>query len=455
MQILTAEKIAEYIQGELIGDCANSIANGVAIDSRDIKKNDVFFALKGEVTDGHKFLQQAIINGASILVVREFSKQANICQIVVEDTFIALQKLAKAYRNLFRIPYIAITGSSGKTTTKDVIASVLSQKYNVLKTKGNLNSTTGVPLTLFDLTDKHEIAVIEMSMSHPGEILENAEIVRPNIAVITNIGLCHIEFLGTQENIFQAKSEILTYLTEDDIAVINGEDNFLKSIKPQCYQMIKVGIGNDEFHASDIRHTNECVTFTVNISGSEESISFPIPGEHNVINALLAISVGLQYGLKINEIQTGLNSYQPSKHRMEIIDHKEITFINDTYNANPDAMKAAIDVLIYLSDANGKKIAVLGDMYELGDSSCDMHEMCGRYVAEKGVDLLLVTGQYADDYKRGYNLYSPDGECLLFADKEALTAYCLKIIQKNDTVLFKASRGMQLEKVFLSLKENM
>ena len=164
-----------------------------------------FFALKGEVTDGHAFLQQAINNGASILVVREFNKYINACQIVVDDTFTALQRLAKAYKNLFNIPYIAITGSSGKTTTKDIIAGVLAQKYQVLKTKGNLNSTTGVPLTLFDLTEKHEIAVIEMSMSHPGEILDNAEIVRPNIAVITNIGLCHIEFLETQENIFKAE----------------------------------------------------------------------------------------------------------------------------------------------------------------------------------------------------------------------------------------------------------
>lgn len=456
MQILTAKKIVEYIQGELIGDCASCIASGVAIDSRDVKKNDVFFALKGEVTDGHKFLKQAIENGASILVVREFSREVNICQIVVEDTFVALQKLAKAYRNLFMIPYIAITGSSGKTTTKDVIASVLSQKYNVLKTKGNLNSTTGVPLTLFDLKDEHEIAVIEMSMSHPSEILANAEIVRPNIAVITNIGLCHIEFLGSQENIFKAKSEILTYLTEDDIAIVNGEDPYLGSITPDAYQIIRVGIDNGDLIAGNIRHTNECVTFTLHISGNEELISFPIPGVHNVTNALLAIAVGLQYGLKIDEIQTGLNTYQPSKHRMEIIDHKGITLINDTYNANPDAMKAAIDVLIYLSDKNGKKIAVLGDMYELGEASHDMHEMCGRYAAEKGVDLLLATGQYAGDYQRGYERYSAsaDGECLLFADKEALTIYCLKIIQKNDTVLFKASRGMQLEKVFLSLKEN-
>ena len=455
MQILTAKEIAEYIQGELIGDCAGSIASGVAIDSRDVKKNDVFFALKGEVTDGHKFLQQAVMNGASILVVREFSKEVNICQIVVEDTFIALQKLAKVYRNLFRIPYIAITGSSGKTTTKDIIASVLSQKYNVLKTKGNLNSTTGVPLTLFDLTHEHEIAVIEMSMSHPNEILANAEIVRPNIAVITNIGLCHIEFLGSQENIFKAKSEILTYLTKDDIAIVNGEDLYLRSINPNAYQMFRVGINNGELIAGNIRHTNECVTFTVNINGNEESISFPIPGEHNVINALFAIAVGLQYGLKIDEIQTGLNTYQPSKHRMEIIDHKGITLINDTYNANPDAMKAAIDVLVYLSEAKGKKIAVLGDMYELGESSYKMHEMCGRYAAEKGVDLLLVTGQYVDNYKHGYNQYVTDGECLLFDDKEALAAYCLKIIQKDDTVLLKASRGMQLEKVFLTLKENM
>ena len=455
MQVLTAEKIAEYIEGRLIGNCSNALASGVAIDSRDVNKNDVFFALKGEVTDGHQFLQQAIKNGASILVVKEFSKEIDICQIVVEDTFLALQKLARVYKNIFEIPYIAITGSSGKTTIKDIIASVLAQKYNVLKTKGNLNSTTGVPLTLFDLADEHEIAVIEMSMSHPGEILANAEIVRPNIAVITNIGLSHIEFLETQENIFKAKSEILTYLTEEDIAVVNGDDSYLKSIKPKSYQVIRVGIGNGELIAKDIRHTNDGVKFTVNIKGKEESISFPIPGEHNVINALLAIAVGLQFELTIEQIQTGLNTYQASKHRMEIVKDKEITLINDTYNANPDAMKAAIDVLVYLSSNNGKRIAVLGDMYELGEASRDVHEICGRYAAEKGVDTLMVTGQYATDYQCGFNKYSLGGKCLIFDDKETLTASCQEIIQENDTVLFKASRGMQLEKVFISLKENM
>ena len=219
--------------------------------------------------------------------------------------------------------------------------------------------------------------------------------------------------------------------------------------------MIRVGIGNGEFVAKDIRHTNACVTFTVNIKGNEESMVFPIPGEHNVINALLAIVVGLHYELTVDEIQAGLNMYQPSKHRMDIVNHKAVTLINDTYNANPDAMKAAIDVLDYLSNENGKKIAVLGDMYELGQASRDMHEICGRYVAEKGIDLLMVTGQYAADYQRGFSQYPSSGKCLIYTDKEALTADCQRIIEENDTVLFKASRGMQLEKVFLALKENM
>lgn len=450
----SATTIAELIGGKIVCGDADTNVCGVAIDSRDVKQNNIFFALKGEFSNGHRYLASAVKNGATLAIVEHVSPELDVCQIVVGDTFLALQMLSKAYIKMFPIPFVAITGSSGKTTTKDVTASILAQKYNVLKTQGNLNSTTGVPLTVFDLDHSHEIGVIEMSMSHPGEILGNADIVRPETVVITNIGLCHIEFLQTQENIFKAKSEILAYLGENDVAVLNADDPYLCTIQNGDFTVVSTGTENGIFRANNIANTNEYVSFSVNIDGKEEYFRFAVPGNHNVRNCLSAISVGLRYGLSAEQIRSGLQSYHPSKNRMEIVSLRKITLINDTYNANPDSMKAAVDVLCHIAKED-RKIAVLCDMYELGDGAAEMHVTCGKYAAESHVDLLLSTGTHASDYEKGFSSINTGAKCRVFENKDQLEQFLSKELKENDTVLFKASRGMQLDETFHHIKEKL
>ena len=448
----TVKEISGFVNGELYADDENSVVNSVCVDSRLAKEGSIFFALKGEVTDGHKYIASAVGNGAGLLVVSK--KQETSCpQIVVDDTFAALQELAKAYIAKFPIPYIAITGSSGKTTTKDITAAVLSAKYNVLKTQGNLNSTTGVPLTLFDLNHENEIAVIEMSMSHPGEILGNVDIVRPEVSVITNIGLCHIEFLGTQDNIFKAKTESFEYLTKDGMAIVNGEDKYFRNYETDKFNLVKVGIDGGDLIAKDILYEADRMFFTVNIYGKDERFEFLYPGRHNVLNCLSAIAVAVKYNLTADEIRKGLLSFVPSKNRMDISKGDHALLINDTYNANPDSMKAAIDTLCHMSKGRGRKIAVMGDMFELGDISKEVHKECGLYAAEMEIDLVYTVGGFKDDYKEGFDSIFSKGICISFDDKESLCKYLGETTDKNDTILFKASRGMELDEVYHFLKE--
>lgn len=446
----TVKEIAEFVGGTLIAADENTVVDSVCVDSRQAKEGSIFFALIGEVTDGHRYIPSAIKNGASLIVVHE-KQDADVSQIIVKDTFAALQELARKYIAKFPIPYVAITGSSGKTTTKDITAAVLSAKYDVLKTQGNLNSTTGVPLTLFDLDYHHEIGVIEMSMSHPGEILGNCEIVRPDTSVITNIGLCHIEFLETQDNIFKAKTEAFAYLTKEGTAIVNGEDKYFREYENDNFNLVKVGIDSGDLVAKDIVYEADKMTFTVNIYGKDETFEFSYPGRHNVLNCLSAIAVAVKYGLTADEIRSGLKTFVPSKNRMDIDKGEFALLINDTYNANPDSMKAALDVLCHM--AKGRKIAVMGDMFELGDISEAVHKECGMYAAQKEIDLVYTVGGFKDDYKSGFDSVLSKGICIAFDDKPSLCKYLKETTKKDDTILFKASRGMELDEVYNFLKE--
>jgi len=293
--------------------------------------------------------------------------------------------------------------------------------------------------------------VIEMSMSHPGEILGNAEIVRPETVIITNIGLCHIEYLKTQQNIFLAKSEILTFLGENDTAIVNYEDPFLRKISSDTFDVIGVGLLNGALKAFNIINSADHVEFEAEINGAPEKFRFAVPGNHNVINCLSGIAVGLKYGLTPDEIRSGLAEYIPSKNRMEIVQISDVTLINDTYNANPDSMKAAINVLCHLSKA--RKIAVLCDMYELGKASEEMHQICGEYAADKNIDLLLTTGDFGNNYQKGFLSRKSAGSCMVFENKEAIAEFLNLNLMPDDTVLFKASRGMELDRLFLAVKE--
>jgi len=452
MKELTLDRIARMTEGRIYFGKGTEKFTSVAVDSRLVKPGGIFFALKGEVTDGHRFIEGAVKNGAELVITDHECETFGACGIVCDDTFRALQMLAASYRDMFEIPFVCITGSSGKTTTKDLIASVLSSRYCVMKTKGNLNSTTGVPLTLFDLSDEHEIAVIEVSMSAPGEILGNARIVRPDTAVITNIGTAHIEFLGSRENIFRAKSEILTYLHDGNLAVVNGEDDFLSTISGTPYGVIKVACEGGDLSAYDILQKRDRLSFTCDINGVPHRFSFGYVGHHNVINCLSAIAVGIRYGLTAEQIQKGFDRFSPSSNRMQVEEAGGMVLINDSYNANEEAFEAAMDYLV--NRADGRKVVVAGDMYELGEFSGELHEKTGRKAAALGVDLFVTFGEFSGNYAEGYR-EGGGRECVIYSGKEELTEGLKNLLKTGDTVLFKASRGVKLEEVFLRLKEHL
>lgn len=452
MKSLTLDRIARMCRGRIVSGRGDETFDAVCIDSRLAKQGSVFFALKGEVTDGHLYIGKAVETGAGCVITDHETDCFGACQIVTEDTFKALQDMAAAYRDMFDIPFVGVTGSSGKTTNKDLIASVLSQKYDVLKTFGNLNSTTGVPLTLFDLEDHHQIAVIEMSMSAPGEILGNAAIVRPDTAVITNVGTAHIEFLGSRENIFRAKSEIMAYMHEGNRLIVNGEDDMLSTISDTPYDVVMVGIDHGDLRAYDIFQGHDSVSFSCRYAGCDERFTFGYVGTHNIINCLNAIAVAEIYGLSPEQVQAGFNCFEPSSNRMQIVQAGGMTLINDAYNANYEAFSAAMDFLC--RRAEGRKVVVASDMYELGEFSPQLHRKTGERAAELGVDLLIACGEYIDSYRDGY-LSSGGAECVVFPDRDSMAAELKKLLKAGDTVLFKASRGVKLEEVFNSLKENL
>ena len=313
--------------------------------------------------------------------------------ILVKSSLIAVKDIAEFYLKQLQIPVVGITGSVGKTSTKEVIASVLAQKYNTLKTQGNFNNELGLPLTIFRLRDEHEMAVLEMGISDFGEMHRLAKIARPNTCVITNIGLCHLEFLKSRDGILKAKTEIFDYLQSDDHIILNGDDDKLvtvqetKGIKPVFFGVENhQGIWADEIKPEGLKGISCC------IHAGEESFSvlIPVPGKHSVYNALAATAVGLTYGLTIEEIRKGIESLQSVSGRFHIIEAPNYTVIDDCYNANPISMKASLDVL---TDALGRKVAILGDMGELGADERKMHKEVGKHAAEKEIDVLLCVGE--------------------------------------------------------------
>ena len=448
MKEMSVIEAAQIMKGKIQGR-TDGIITGICVDSREAREGSLFFALKGETTDGHRYVPMAYENGAVAAVTSSAGTVADncpICRIVVEDTFKALQDLARAYRNRFDIPFVGVTGSSGKTTTKDLIASVLSQKYNTHKTIGNQNSTTGVPLTIFNLKDENEISVMEISMDAPGEILGNAEIVRPNTAVMTNIGMCHIEFLKTRDAIFKAKSEILTYLTDKDAAIVNADDDKLATIASDTYKVIRVGIDNGEKKAYDIEQTADGVAFRTVFNGQEAGFRFRLPGLHNVTNCMLAIAVAERYGLTAEMVQAGFDAFESSNNRMKEIEYDGLTLIDDSYNANPDSMRASFDFLSH--KAKGRKVAVVGDMLELGDYSSLLHEQVGEAASRYGIEVVLYCGSFGNDFLRGYNKSAAGGECHIFGDSASLSENIGRYLKEGDTVIFKASHAVGLDKVF-------
>jgi UDP-N-acetylmuramoyl-tripeptide--D-alanyl-D-alanine ligase len=452
MELMTLKSLTRAVNGTMLQGDANTEISNVIIDSRQNGSQAVFFAIKGDNTDGHFYINQVIKNNAAAIVIHNDIEidGIDIAVIKVKNTTDALLDLAGYYRKLFSIPLIAVTGSCGKTTTKDIIASVLSEKYSVLKTQGNLNNQTGMPLSIFNLNKNHEMAVIEIGMSNAGEIYNMVMRINPDVAVITNIGYSHIEYLKTRENILKAKLEITSFFNHENVAIINGDDDYLKGVDSNLFKIYKIGIQNGDIKAEDIIEKNNKINFKVN----NENYTFPLIGKHNIYNCLYAIILARLFGLSREEIQRGFDHFIPSKNRMDITEHDGITIINDVYNSNPHAAKAALDVL-HKMQCSGRKIAVLADMLELGEYSQILHEELGECARIYGIDILVTIGNQAKHISKKA-AESGMKNTVHFYNNICAADYLKSILKDGDLILFKGSRGMKLESIIdiLTLQEN-
>ncbi len=456
MEGLSIGEIAASAQGVLVNSGSEMLVNGVSIDSRRVNPGDMFIALVGESFDGHDFISKAVENGAAVVVTQKPLEDSGIPYVLVKDTLRALQDIARYYRGKFQIPFVAVTGSSGKTTTKDMIASVLSQRYKVLKTEGNFNNAIGLPLTLLKLQYDHEIAILEMGMNSQGEISLLSDIVRQDIGVISNVGNAHIEKLGSRENILKAKLEIFDYFDKHSTAIINGDNDMLADFTSEGYKVVRYGLEkSNDLYAFGIKEKGEeGIDFSVSLDGAEESFTVLLPGMHNVYNALSAIAVARLFDMKAEDIQKGLLSFKPSKMRMDIVNTKSgIKIINDAYNANPESMRAAINVLQSLK-SGGRSVCISGDMLELGDVSQKEHYDIGTYAASLGVDIIAAVGNFSDAVKRGAAAFGMDKDNIYaFPQKEEAASIMCEIIKPGDVVLVKGSRAMKMEYIVDLLRE--
>ncbi len=448
---LSLNEILEAISGKVIVEGKTDF-NKICIDTRKIEIDNIYLAIKGERFNGNKFVVEAFEKGASIAIVDEiFFDKKELKQgktvIKVENSEKALLDLANFYRKKLGIKIIGVTGSCGKTSTKDLIAAFLSYKYKVFKTKGNFNNQIGLPLMILELDSSYEVAVLEMGMSDLGEIDILANCARPDIAVITNIGLSHIENLKTQDNILKAKSEIFNYFDENNTLIINGEDNYLSKIKNKCFEIIRIGYNHEyDVYASNIILREDNTSFTINDKEREFNFEIPMAGKHNVLNSMLAIAVAKKLNVSFSEMEKGIKNLEATSMRLQVIKKELFTIINDCYNASPDSMKSSIDVLN--SYKNRRKIAILGTMNELGDEAINAHKEVGYYAKDK-VDLLIAIGNYKECYKNGFGL----DNIITFEDKNEFIKSINTIIKKDDVILVKASRGIKFEEIVNSLEE--
>lgn len=439
METMSLEKIAE----RLGVDCpfAADITQ-VSTDTRCLPAGCLFLALRGERFDGHDFVGQAFDNGA-IAAVTDVQIGAYPC-LLVEDTGQALLDIAGLYREQFDIPIVGVTGSVGKTTTKEMTACVLAQHFNTLKTEANLNNEIGTPKTILGLTKMHGAAVIEMGMNHFGEISRMTNCVRPTIAIITNIGFSHVENLGSQEGILKAKLEMLEGMAEDAPLITSADDPLLAPLKETLSRPVYTYStqGNPaDVQAEDIKEENGVTTFTICYGERKLLAVLPAIGEHNVRNALAAFLAGTLTGMEEQEILCGLAEYHPTGNRQNIMEKNGQTVIADCYNASPDSMRAALGVLASYP-AEGRRVAVLGDMLELGDMSETLHAEVGRMVKAAGINMLYCYGEAAKQ------IAANAGEKIgTFCTEDAniLAAKLQETLRPGDVVLFKASHGMHLE----------
>ena len=459
-KIITAEDVIEICNGELICGNLDAIFENFCKDTREIKTGDIYVGIKGENHDGNEFYDEALEKGAKGCILQGIIIPEHIKEkykdkviILVDNTIRALQKLASYKRNMYDIPVVAVTGSVGKTSTKDIIASVMSKEFKVLKTEGNYNSQLGLALTVLKLKD-HTAMVVEMGMNHLGEISTLSQIARPTVAVITNVGTAHIGILGSRANILKAKLEILDGLSSDGTLVINNDNDLLHEwyldSGSHKYEIETFGMENVSSYMPKNQVINENgSTYNIDVNGKNYNVKIDIGGNHFILNSLCAITVGRLFNIQMESILDGISNFELTKRRMQVEKRpNNVVIINDCYNANYDSMKAAIEYLGKIP--TGKKIAVLGDMLELGEFSEDLHRRVGEEVAKNNTDILVTVGEEAKYIAEEAKQEGLSTSNIYEFEKNSEAQEFLKELTKegNINILLKASNGMKFQEIF-------
>ena len=467
MRQIYIKDIIKICKAELLCGIETEALTDVTRDTREINQGDTYIGFKGEHSDGNLLYEDALKKGAKTCILEKSSvkgkinkkeikeKYKNASIILVGDTTKALQQIAEYKRNLYDIPVIGVTGSVGKTSTKDIIASVMSKKFNVLKTLGNYNNQIGLPLTILRLKDENAM-VVEMGMNMPNEISTLSKIAKPTVAVITNVGTAHIGNLGSRENILKAKLEILDGLKENGILVINNDNDMLHnwyiSKTHTDHKIITFGMENkSDIMPYDVELSENGSTFKIDLDGKTYNVHISVGGNHFVLNSLCAIAIGRIFNIKTEDILNGIANFELTKRRMQVEKNaNNITIINDCYNANYDSMKAALE---YLGKIKAKrKIAVLGDMLELGNFSKELHEKVGEEVAKNNIDMLVVVGEEANYIvSKAQEKGLDNNRIYICKNNEEAIEIIKKISKPEDAILLKASNAMNFQEIFNSI----
>ncbi len=450
MKNMTLAHVAQVVKGQLIlpegrEALKNSEIQGAVNDNRKVEKDFLFIPMVGARVDGHDFIEDAFSKGALASLSERKLENVSGPYIIVEDTKLALKQIATDYRMQLNIPVIGVIGSGGKTSTKEMLSSVLATKFNVLKTEGNFNNEIGLPLTICRIKDEHQVAVVEMGISDFGEMHRLGDIAKPDYVVMTNIGQCHLEFLKSRDGILQAKTEVFEHMPKNGTVILNGDDDKLINADTLGLNKIFYGLNGQEVSASDI--VAEGMTGTravINLFGESFEATIQLPGTHNVMNALAASAVGKVLGLSNEEIKKGLEKASTIAGRNNVIEVRDITIIDDCYNANPVSMKASIEVL---GKAPGRTIAVLGDMGELGDDERQLHYEIGQTLEDNHIGYVFTVGDLSEEINN--SLSQKNSSCMAhhYTNVEAMLEDLLPIIRGGDTILVKASHFMNFSTV--------
>ena len=459
---LTADKVASICGGTLYSvACENKVTfETVTTDSREADNTSMFVAIRGERVDGHSYISNVVKAGCRCVIAERVPLDVKgVAVILVQDSIRAIRDIAEYVKSQVDVKTVAVTGSVGKTTTKEFISAVLDRKFNLYKTNGNFNSTIGMPMSMLELSQHNNAAVFEMGMSGLGEIEYMSEAAKPDLAVITNIGSSHLEALGSRENIRRAKMEITAGLKDGGTLFLNGDEPLLQNHESDRYNVLYFGMKNEEcdFFASNVRNIEGGLMFDMKTpKGEYKNVQINIAGAHNVYNAMVAFNVGLVMGMKEADIRAGLLDYVPAGMRQNIYSLGGFTVIEDCYNASPESMQAAINVLGDTAKARGgRMVALLGDMKELGTDTATLHANVGSYLAQNHADLLFTYGELSENLADGAQKNGMSEKQIYrnpIADAEVVGKKLLGVLKDGDVLLVKASRALRAEKVLDCIK---